>query len=80
MNLSEEIMEGSISTPYFQRGKNWVTPAARQGGNVGTTRRWAMEKGLCIEGVVERRSVKVGEVVWLSNGVRGWGWGIVEEL
>ena len=73
-------MEGSITTPYFFRGGEWVTPPAADGGNVGTTRRWALETGLCREMVVLRDDVKVGEVVWLSNGVRGWGWGSVKEL
>lgn len=73
-------MEGSITTPYFLRGERWVTPIASQGGNLGTTRRWALETGLCVEAHVARTSVHLGEVVWLSNGVRGWGWGKVEEL
>lgn len=47
---------------------------------MGTTRRWALERGLCVEGRVDRGSVRWGEVVWLSNGVRGWGWGRVEEF
>lgn len=73
-------MEGSITTPYFLRAGKWITPAASEGGNVGTTRRWALEMGLCVEGRVDRASVSRGEVVWLSNGVKGWGWGRVEDL
>lgn len=45
---------------------------------MGVTRRWALERGLCEEGVVRRGEVREGEVVWLSNGVRGFGWGVVE--
>ena len=73
-------MEASITTPYFWRAGNWVTPSAVQGGNLGTTRRWALQRGLCVEGTVKRESVSKGERIWLSNGVRGWGWGSVEEL
>lgn len=72
-------MEGSITTPYFARKGKWVTPPTAHGGNVGTTRRWALETGLCSEREVLRCDVKVGEVVWLSNGARGWGWGRVEK-
>jgi branched-subunit amino acid aminotransferase/4-amino-4-deoxychorismate lyase len=77
-NASGLITEGSVLTPYFYRGGKWVTPAVASeghGGQRGTSRRWALERGLCVEGVVERRSVRVGERVWLSNGVRGFGWG-----
>lgn len=71
-------MEGSITTPYFWRGERWVTPSADSGGNLGTTRRWALERGLCAEGKIGRESVVVGETVWLSNGASGWGWGKIE--
>ena len=71
-------MEGTFTTPYFFRDGKWVTPAERCGGNLGTTRRWALETGLCVEGIVRAEEVKDGELVWLSNGVRGWGWGKVE--
>lgn len=46
---------------------------------MGTTRRWALGRGLCVQEPVTKGSVEVGEKVWLSNGVRGWGWGKVEE-
>lgn len=45
-----EVMEGSITTPYFWREGRWVTPSVRediegwQGGQDGTTRRWALER------------------------------------
>lgn len=80
VNQDGDIMEGSITTPYFWRGERWVTPTARSGGNLGTTRRWALESGLCVEGKIGRANVEVGEGVWLSNGARGWGWGRIEDL
>lgn len=74
------IIEGSITTPYFHRDGEWVTPVASLGGNSGTTRRFAMEHRLCREGLVHKDTVQVGEAVVLSNGVRGWGWGRLEVL
>lgn len=79
-NHRDEIMEGSICTPYLFREGRWITPAAKCGGNLGTTRRYALEKDLCKEGIVPKDSVKANEIVVLSNGVRGFGWGIVEDL
>ena len=78
MNLAGEIMEGSIATPYFFRNGMWVTPAKECGGNQGTTRRWALESGLCVEGVVRGDELQNLEIVWLSNGVRGFGWGFMD--
>jgi branched-subunit amino acid aminotransferase/4-amino-4-deoxychorismate lyase len=78
VNIHHQVMEGSITTPYFLRGKRWVTPPAAHGGNVGTTRRWALENGLCVEEEVPVDSLVPGECIWLSNGVRGWGWGYLE--
>ena len=77
------MTEGTYTTVYFRRddgeGKEiWVTPRWQAGGNQGTTRRWALENGLAKEEIVMRESVKKGEVVWLSNGVRGFGWGTIE--
>ena len=80
INRNAEIMEGSITTPYFFRAGEWITPRAQCGGNLGTTRRYALEAGLCKEGIVTRESVQRGEKVVLSNGVRGFGWGYVEAL
>ena len=77
-NVRGEVMEGTLSTPYFWRDGRWVTPAAECGGNLGTTRRWALEQGLAVEGVVHRDKVREGEIVWLSNGVRGFGWARLE--
>ena len=72
-----EIMEGCRFTPYFRRGDKWITPAAECGGNLGTTRRWALEKGLCEQGVVEVGSVKYYDIIVLSNGAKGFQAGIV---
>lgn len=82
VNENDEIMEGSITTPYFFRDGRWVTPPQTAGGNLGTTRRWALEKGLCVEETIMasdimRSDVELGELVWLSNGVKGWGLGTV---
>jgi len=79
-NASSHIMEGTITTPYFNRGECWITPSAKCGGNLGTTRQYALDERLCREGIVDKVSVRVGEKVVLSNGVRGFGWGIVEEI
>ncbi|MCJ1397179.1 hypothetical protein MMC11_000371 [Xylographa trunciseda] len=80
VNGRGEVMEGSLTTPYFWREGQWVTPQESCGGNRGTTRRWALERGVAVEGVVRALDVRMGEVVWLSNGVRGFGWGRVEEV
>lgn len=72
-----EVMEGCRFTPYFWRDNKWITPAAECGGNLGTTRRWALDKGLCEEGVIKGGSVKVDEIIVLSNGVKGFQSGIV---
>lgn len=71
-NPSKEIMEASISTPYFYRAGRWVTPPLSSGGNAGVTRRVALEKGLCAEEIVDVDSLWHGETVWVSNGVRGF--------
>jgi 4-amino-4-deoxychorismate lyase len=81
------IMEGSLTTPYFFRGGRWVTPpVAREfsadggsGGQDGTTRRWALERGLAVEEEIKARDVADGEAVWLSNGVRGFVYGKVRK-
>jgi 4-amino-4-deoxychorismate lyase len=40
-----EIMEGSLTSVFFWRDVKWITPPVSSGGQVGTTRRWALEKG-----------------------------------
>ncbi|KAL1985338.1 hypothetical protein VTN96DRAFT_8016 [Rasamsonia emersonii] len=88
VNPQGEIMEGSITTPYFRRrcpgvshGVNdkehtdndkWVTPPLSSGGNAGVTRRYALEHGFCVEQVVRAEDLVDGEECWLSNGVRGF--------
>jgi 4-amino-4-deoxychorismate lyase len=71
-NPKGEIMEASISTPYFYRSGQWVTPPLSSGGNAGVTRRVALENGLCVEKIVEVGSLHDKETVWISNGVRGF--------
>ncbi|CAM1500948.1 Fc.00g101100.m01.CDS01 [Cosmosporella sp. VM-42] len=74
------IMEGSTTTPYFWRDGKWVTPPVSasfswkdgSGGQDGTSRRWALEKGLASEQVVKGDSLLEGEECWISNGVRGF--------
>lgn len=66
------MSEGSLTSVYFARGGRWVTPPVDSGGQAGTTRRWALDEGLCVEEVVRREGVAEGEVVWVSNGVRGF--------
>ncbi len=72
VNRDEEIMEGSLTSVYFYRGGRWVTPPLTSGGQAGTTRRWALKQGLCVEEVVLASDVKDGEECYLSNGVRGF--------
>ncbi len=45
---------------------------------MGTTRRFALEAGICFEETVRKQSIADGEAIWLSNGARGWGWGEVK--
>jgi 4-amino-4-deoxychorismate lyase len=71
-NPNREITEASISTPYFYRSGQWVTPPLSSGGNAGVTRRVALENGLCVEEIVEVDSLLDKETVWISNGVRGF--------
>jgi 4-amino-4-deoxychorismate lyase len=77
-NKDQEIMEGSLTTPYFWRNGTWTTPPISSGGQMGTTRRWALEQGLCIERVITADSLVDGEECWISNGVRGFNLGVVK--
>lgn len=80
-NPSGNIMEGSLTTPYFYRDGRWVTPPVwedNHGGQRGTTRRYALEKKLCIVETINIDSLEDGEKVWISNGVRGFGWGLLK--
>ncbi|EPQ67297.1 BgtA-20058 [Blumeria graminis f. sp. tritici] len=40
-----QVIEGSLTSVYFFRDGNWVTPALELGGVKGTTRRWALSQG-----------------------------------
>jgi 4-amino-4-deoxychorismate lyase len=88
INTDGEIMEGSITTPYFRRrhqddskavsneedtnNAQWVTPPLSSGGNAGATRRYALEYGFCVQQVILAEDLVDGEECWLSNGVRGF--------
>jgi len=85
LNPHGEVMEATRTTPYFQRRRtkdvstdslvtdlNWVTPPLSSGGNASTTRRFALEAGLCLEEVVRVQDLVDGELCWLSNAVRGF--------
>lgn len=83
LNQHDDVMEGSFTTAYFRQSGTWTTPPEISGGNIGVTRRWAIENGLCQEGLISLKSVQTGsycQKVILSNGVRGFGWGILEPL
>lgn len=71
-NSELQIIDCTSSTPYFFRNGKWVTPMSSAGGLQGTTRRWALEKGLCSEAAVLTTSMVEGEIIWLSNAVRGF--------
>lgn len=71
-NAQDEVSECSLSTPYFRRDDEWVTPPLSSGGNAGTSRAMALESGLCIERVVLVDSLRDEESIWISNGVRGF--------
>ncbi|KAI9925545.1 hypothetical protein ASPWEDRAFT_173219 [Aspergillus wentii DTO 134E9] len=89
VNPKGEVMEGSITTPYFRRrpavsdgqaedsSPEWITPPLSSGGNWGTTRRYALSQGFCLEKVITIDELVDGEECWLSNGVRGFMRGIV---
>lgn len=72
------VIDGSICTVYLYRQGRWVTPSAAAGGLQGTTRRWALENQLAFEGEIPIDSMVDGEVVWLSNAVRGYFWAIYQ--
>ncbi|PYI05315.1 aminodeoxychorismate lyase [Aspergillus sclerotiicarbonarius CBS 121057] len=80
VNPAGEIMEGSITTPYFRRrnaageegGPVWITPPLSSGGNAGTTRQYALAEGFCTERIIAATDLVDGEECWLSNSVRGF--------
>lgn len=71
-NKDDTIMDCSITTPYFFRDGKWVTPHTDCGGQQGTTRRWAIDQGFCEAGFVQTKAIQHGEIIWLSNGVKGF--------
>ncbi|CAD6444352.1 e7948746-6a94-4d45-8773-0ee44f9a9d14-CDS [Sclerotinia trifoliorum] len=75
-----EIMEGSLTTPFFYRDGKWVTPSEGCGGQIGTTRRWALEKGISTQSTISIDSLTEDEECWISNGVRGFTFGKIKLL
>jgi len=71
-NGDGQIMDASISTPYFFRNGKWVTPHNDCGGQTGATRRWALDHDLCNFGIVTVDSLVHNETIWLSNAVKGF--------
>ena len=71
-NTDDEITEGSLTSVFVCRDGRWVTPPLSSGCQRGTTRRWVLEKGLCIEETIKRDSLVNGEKVIVSNGARGF--------
>ncbi|KAF2704716.1 hypothetical protein K504DRAFT_449245 [Pleomassaria siparia CBS 279.74] len=72
--------EGELRKPFLGRWGHSVRSAkVGAGGQRGTTRRWALGKGMCMEEPVSVDTVEVGEGAWVSNGVRGFGFGRVVE-
>ncbi|KAH0845972.1 hypothetical protein FOPE_12121 [Fonsecaea pedrosoi] len=74
------VTEASLSAVYFLRrsgARRWVTPRSDAGGMHSVTRLYALEAGWCDEGTVSVQDVQDGEVVWLSNAVRGFFPGVV---
>ncbi|KAF2030213.1 hypothetical protein EK21DRAFT_112133 [Setomelanomma holmii] len=70
--------EGELRKPFAGRWGHSVRSAkVGAGGQRGTSRRWALGKGFCMEEPVSIETVEVGEGVWVSNGVRGFGFGRV---
>ncbi|KAF3043591.1 hypothetical protein E8E11_004588 [Didymella keratinophila] len=72
--------EGELRKPFAGRWGHSVRSAkVGAGGQRGTSRRWALGKGYCMEEPISVDTVEVGEGVWVSNGVRGFEWGRVVE-
>ncbi|KAF1936865.1 hypothetical protein EJ02DRAFT_438247 [Clathrospora elynae] len=72
--------EGELRKPFAGRwGHSTRSAKVGAGGQRGTSRRWALGSGYCMEEPVSIETVRVGEGVWVSNGVRGFGFGSVVE-
>lgn len=70
--------EGELRVPFPGRwGHSVRSKKVGAGGQRGTSRRWALGKGFCMEEPVSVDTVVVGEAVWVSSGVRGFGFGRV---
>ncbi len=67
-----EVLHGGFTTPYFLRDGIWITPAFSGIAAESVTRRYALEHGLCKEGIILRSSLKHGDRCWLSDGIRGF--------
>ncbi|OCL11227.1 hypothetical protein AOQ84DRAFT_437858 [Glonium stellatum] len=60
--------EGEMRTPFPGRwGHSVRSEKVGSGGQRGTTRRWALGKGLCMEEPVLVDTVEVGEGVWICK-------------
>ena len=83
-------MECSRSAIYFHRPlvdhcyrAAWLTPLLDSGCCDSVTRRIALDRNLCLEARKPKlpelniADVRDGEVVWLSNGVRGFWRGMI---
>jgi len=72
--------EGELRKPFAGRWGHSVRSAkVGAGGQRGTSRRWALKKGYCMEEPVSVGTVVVGEGMWVSSGVRGFRFGRVVE-
>jgi 4-amino-4-deoxychorismate lyase len=80
VNQYGEITEGQFTTPYFLRNGVWVTPAFSGSVAESVTRRYALEHGLCKEGIILKSSLRQDDPCWLSDGVRGFFRGTISLL
>lgn len=71
-NPRQEIMEASLCTVYFYRNGEWLVPSSETGAMLSATKLWALDAGFCTEGIVKLADIKQGEMVWLSNALRGF--------
>lgn len=77
---SVDLDEGELRRPFAGRWGHSVRSAkVGAGGQRGTSRRWALKKGFCMEEPISVGTVEVGEGVWISSGVRGFAFGRVVE-
>ncbi|KAF2748349.1 hypothetical protein M011DRAFT_493725 [Sporormia fimetaria CBS 119925] len=72
--------EGEMRMPFAGRwGHSLRSAKVGAGGQRGTTRRYALSKGMCMEEPIGVDTVRPGEIVWVSSGVRGFQLGKVVE-